>query len=422
MKKSGTFDKELVMAQVKSLGLLENVKVRRAGFVARIPYKDFLRRYKTIGAFKVNQRLDVQDSVISLLQHLKIGAGEFALGKTKLFIKRPNILFDLESRRIAEFPRVATIMQRAWRHHHARVQFRKAISVIRIAKAYRRYKLGAYIGGLSAALRKLQHSRFDRKLLVSLPVAPRALDQFFRVTTQLWLRWKASRVLLALPKEGREQIRIKCNVLSIIDHNKKKWDINRKFEQRYIDETLMAEVKNILLKNKEDNQIIFCDYVTKLSGNSKVVPRLLIVTQTAFYVVERTKPFDSKRPARLLNTLRHISFDDAAGATITIRNLSEKGDLDETVLIFDDENSDKVVELTAILLAPKTFNAANFVPNSACKLEIVSNGTDIGYGGKKGKLLTDSEGNVSVAIGNNVKLIRAKSNGGVHRSNAALAA
>lgn len=39
------FDEELCRHQVSYLGLLENVRVRRAGFAYRQPYHRFLQRY-----------------------------------------------------------------------------------------------------------------------------------------------------------------------------------------------------------------------------------------------------------------------------------------------------------------------------------------------------------------------------------------
>jgi len=44
----GVFDLEIVGHQVKYLGLMENLRVRRAGFAYRRPYNVFLERYKSL--------------------------------------------------------------------------------------------------------------------------------------------------------------------------------------------------------------------------------------------------------------------------------------------------------------------------------------------------------------------------------------
>ena len=41
---SGQFDERIVHHQVKYLGLMENLRVRRAGFAYRRPYEVFLQR------------------------------------------------------------------------------------------------------------------------------------------------------------------------------------------------------------------------------------------------------------------------------------------------------------------------------------------------------------------------------------------
>jgi myosin-1 len=52
MKKSSVYNDERVKHQVKYLGLLENVKVKRAGFAFRTTYIDFVKRYKMLGQLK----------------------------------------------------------------------------------------------------------------------------------------------------------------------------------------------------------------------------------------------------------------------------------------------------------------------------------------------------------------------------------
>jgi len=44
-KKPREFDRDLVLSQLRYVGLLETVRVRRAGFSVRIPYKEFIGRY-----------------------------------------------------------------------------------------------------------------------------------------------------------------------------------------------------------------------------------------------------------------------------------------------------------------------------------------------------------------------------------------
>ena len=47
-KQAAKFELPIVSHQVKYLGLMENLRVRRAGFAYRRPYEAFLNRYKSL--------------------------------------------------------------------------------------------------------------------------------------------------------------------------------------------------------------------------------------------------------------------------------------------------------------------------------------------------------------------------------------
>jgi myosin-1 len=93
------FNSSRVEHQVKYLGLLENIKVKRSGYAYRQQKNVFLRRYAVI-ATKRDE--DPKPSTISeLIQWLKshvsdVDTSEFEEGKTKIFIKTPETIFLLE--------------------------------------------------------------------------------------------------------------------------------------------------------------------------------------------------------------------------------------------------------------------------------------------------------------------------------------
>lgn len=47
-QQQGRFSSELVVVQARYLGLLENIRVRRAGYAHRQAYKPFLERYRLL--------------------------------------------------------------------------------------------------------------------------------------------------------------------------------------------------------------------------------------------------------------------------------------------------------------------------------------------------------------------------------------
>ncbi|CAF87192.1 unnamed protein product, partial [Tetraodon nigroviridis] len=107
------FEEERCRHQVEYLGLLENVRVRRAGFAYRQTYPRFLQRYKMISEFTwPNHDLPSdKDAVSRLLQ----GCGfdhDVAYGKTKVFIRTPRTLFSLEEQRAEMVQRIVLFLQK----------------------------------------------------------------------------------------------------------------------------------------------------------------------------------------------------------------------------------------------------------------------------------------------------------------------
>ncbi len=92
-KRPGVFTETLVRHQVRYLGLLENVRVRRAGYAFRQAYSGFLSRYKMLAAMTWPHWNGVpKDGVEELLDSLQIPADKYALGKTKIFISNPRMV------------------------------------------------------------------------------------------------------------------------------------------------------------------------------------------------------------------------------------------------------------------------------------------------------------------------------------------
>uniref|UniRef100_A0A673AU74 Myosin Ic, paralog a n=1 Tax=Sphaeramia orbicularis TaxID=375764 RepID=A0A673AU74_9TELE len=96
-KQPGRFDEVLVRHQVKYLGLMENLRVRRAGFAYRRRFEAFLQRYKPLCPDTwPNWHGKLADGVSTLVNHLGYKAEEYKLGRSKIFIRFPKTLFTTE--------------------------------------------------------------------------------------------------------------------------------------------------------------------------------------------------------------------------------------------------------------------------------------------------------------------------------------
>uniref|UniRef100_A0A8B9MQI1 Unconventional myosin-Ia n=1 Tax=Accipiter nisus TaxID=211598 RepID=A0A8B9MQI1_9AVES len=192
------FTPELVLAQIRYLGLMENVRVRRAGYAFRQLYSPFLERYKMLSP-RTWPRWAGSDreGAEVLLAELAFPPEELAFGHTKIFIRSPRTLFDLERQRQERVVQLATLIQKTFRGWRCRMhyqQMRKSQIIIsawfrghmqknkyrqmkrsaliiqahvrgwKVRRAYRRY----FRAGASARLANFIYRRLVQKFLVSL--------------------------------------------------------------------------------------------------------------------------------------------------------------------------------------------------------------------------------------------------------------
>ncbi|KFO95828.1 Unconventional myosin-Ih, partial [Calypte anna] len=96
-KEPGKFDDFLIQHQVKYLGLMEHLRVRRAGFAYRRKYELFLQRYKSLcPATWPYWHGPAAEGVERLIKHIGYKPEEYKLGRTKIFIRFPKTLFATE--------------------------------------------------------------------------------------------------------------------------------------------------------------------------------------------------------------------------------------------------------------------------------------------------------------------------------------
>ncbi|NXS61799.1 MYO1A protein, partial [Brachypteracias leptosomus] len=123
-KTATLFVPELVLAQVRYLGLMENVRVRRAGYAFRQLYGPFLERYKMLSRQTWPRWAGGdREGVEVLLSELPFPPEELVFGHTKIFIRSPRTLFDLERRRQERVGQLATLIQKTFRGWRCRTQY-----------------------------------------------------------------------------------------------------------------------------------------------------------------------------------------------------------------------------------------------------------------------------------------------------------
>uniref|UniRef100_A0A7S3PR52 Myosin motor domain-containing protein n=1 Tax=Aplanochytrium stocchinoi TaxID=215587 RepID=A0A7S3PR52_9STRA len=96
-KRPGMFERDLVLEQVRYLGMNETVKVRRAGYAFRMEFDRFTAKYKCVMDGFNQYEPDAYKTTYNILK--SAGVKGFEMGKTKVFIKDAKSILSIEDRR-----------------------------------------------------------------------------------------------------------------------------------------------------------------------------------------------------------------------------------------------------------------------------------------------------------------------------------
>ncbi|TGZ85249.1 hypothetical protein EX30DRAFT_19308 [Ascodesmis nigricans] len=158
------YDVPAVLHQIKYLGLQENVRIRRAGFAYRQTFEKFVERFyllspKTGYAGDYTWTGDARSGTLQILKDTSIPKEEWQMGVTKAFIKTPETLFALETMRDRYWHNMAIRIQRAWRNY---LRYR-AECATRIQRAWRKKRGGEEFLKLRAEGHALLANRKERR-------------------------------------------------------------------------------------------------------------------------------------------------------------------------------------------------------------------------------------------------------------------
>jgi myosin I len=124
-KKANYVDQQRVLHQCKYLGLLENIKVRRAGFAYRQEFYKFLNRFQLLSSktwpaeWRGSDKSGCKAILKSVARELKLTKEEVQLGKSKIFIKNPETVYELDKLKRKKIHTLASKIQRVWRKYAA---------------------------------------------------------------------------------------------------------------------------------------------------------------------------------------------------------------------------------------------------------------------------------------------------------------
>ncbi|KAH8375739.1 hypothetical protein KR093_008372, partial [Drosophila rubida] len=143
LKKPMMFDRGLCCRQLRYSGMMETIRIRRAGYPIRHGFREFVERYRfLIPGVPPAHRTDCQ-AATSRICSMVLGKSDYQLGHTKVFLKDAHDLF-LEQERDRVLTRKILILQRSirgWVYRRRYLRLRAAaITVQRFWKGYAQRK------------------------------------------------------------------------------------------------------------------------------------------------------------------------------------------------------------------------------------------------------------------------------------------
>ncbi|XP_063984112.1 unconventional myosin IC isoform X2 [Diachasmimorpha longicaudata] len=332
-KISGQFNDKIVLHQVKYLGLMENLRVRRAGFAYRRPYEQFLQRYKSLCPKTWPfYRGSAKEGVQLLVSHLKYSDNEYQMGNTKLFIRFPKTLFSTEDAFQRKKNDIAAIIQSKWKGRVQRQKYlRLKYSTIILQKYTRRWKarreaekrrkavatIRRFIEGfitrngpptdINAAFIELAKSQWLLRLSRTLPKGvlndswppcPYACREASEHLKQIHKRYRAHVYRSSLSADDKQQLDLKVLAEKLFKNKKKSY--SKSLGPRFIDDRLGNEFSTLkqnfiatILPTGET--IKYSTPVIKYDRHGyKPRERILILTEMAVYILDTGKSLKLK--------------------------------------------------------------------------------------------------------------------------------
>ncbi|XP_054628297.1 unconventional myosin-Ih isoform X2 [Dunckerocampus dactyliophorus] len=349
-RKPGQFDEALIRHQIKYLGLMEHLRVRRAGFAYRRKYEVFLQRYKALcPATWPHWSGPPADGVLVLVQHLGYFPNEYKMGRTKIFIRHPRTLYatedafekckhELASRLQAKYKgyrakgefkkqkEAATKIETCWRGVQARKERdRRAWAV----KVIRQFIKGYMTRGQAKVTDNSEYLAFVRqnylnKLKGNLPKtvldkttwldAPHVLTETSEILRKLHYRLMVRKYVRGITPQKKEQFQMKLIASSMFKGKKDSYpqSVALPFaDTRISDQNINPRVLQMI----GNEHIKYGVPVVKYDRNGfKPRPRQLILTKTAAYMIE-----EARIKQRVLYTnLKGISVSNLTDSIIVL--------------------------------------------------------------------------------------------------------
>eukprot|EP00049_Salpingoeca_infusionum_P014803 m.281080 g.281080 ORF g.281080 m.281080 type:complete len:1009 (+) comp15751_c6_seq3:330-3356(+) len=338
------WETDLCVHQIRYLGLMENLRVRRAGYCNRQPYEVFLDRYKMLSKPTwPHWREGAKEGVKHVISALGIDS-EVAFGNTKLFIKEPRTLVALEEKRDARIPELVAVIQARWRGVLDRRRVRKIRAIYKIIAFWHASHTRSYINALQNTFKNIKDMP-DLGAGVAWPDPPAGLSSFDAQVKQIHMTWRARTIVNKYTPQQQEELKKKAFASDLLQGRRTFWGYQYSWHGNYIvngpDAAKFGEQMSQLMAKYGDGKIIFSSQVFKLNTKGKQDERVLVVTDKNLYKLDAVTYKIHKVPVPLADILG-FAMSQGEDQAVVIRL---KADTDLVVTLRGDACSAELVSL-----------------------------------------------------------------------------
>ncbi|KAK0131900.1 Unconventional myosin-VIIa [Merluccius polli] len=179
-KKPMLFDRELCVRQLRYSGMMETIRIRRAGYPIRYTFVEFVDRYRVLmpGVKPAYKQEDLRGTCQRIAEAVLGRDDDWQMGKTKIFLKDHHDML-LEIERDKAITDKVILIQKVVRGFKDRSNFLKVRkSAMMIQKTWRGYQCRKNYGAMRAGFSRLQALVRSRKLYVMYHVARQRVTRF----------------------------------------------------------------------------------------------------------------------------------------------------------------------------------------------------------------------------------------------------
>ncbi|XP_042759818.1 unconventional myosin-VIIa isoform X2 [Panthera leo] len=307
-KKPMLFDRHLCVRQLRYSGMMETIRIRRAGYPIRYSFVEFVERYRVLlpGVKPAYKQDDLRGTCQRMAEAVLGTHDDWQIGKTKIFLKdHHDMLLEVERDKaitdrvillqkvirgfkdrsnFLKLKNAATLIQRHWRGHNCRrnyelmrLGFLRLQALHRSRKLHQKYRLarGRIIGFQARCRAYLVRKAFRHRLWAVLTVQAYARGMIARrlhrrLRAEYLRRLEAEKMRLAEEEKLRKEMSAKkAKEEAERKHQERLAQLAREDAERELKEKEEARRKKELLEQMErarHEPINHSDMVDKMFG------------------------------------------------------------------------------------------------------------------------------------------------------------